>query len=316
MTDIVRVAPGLSDEQIQIIKDTIAREASDEELRTFIQVCNRLALDPFAKQIYLIRRWDSKLRRMIATPQVSIEGFRVVAERTRQYRGQTKPEWCGPDGVWRDVWLNREPPAAARVGVYREGNKRPVYRPALYRSFVQTFEDKQSGKRLPAGLWATMPEVMLLKCAEAQALRATFPNELGGVYTDAEMDQAWNPPAAEPGEHRELPRERPQKAPEPIQARVVPIRPGSGATEPSGATTGESGAVVELFGRKLRERSNADQLAEWLKEVTKEGYAKPMKRVLWGMCKHRCHELGVDPNVVAQKSKVENAQQKQEANHG
>lgn len=176
-----------SREQIDIIKNTIAKGCSDAELDVFAQTCKRLRLDPFARQIFLVKRWDSQANAMVAAPQVSIDGFRLVADRTREYRGQTAPQWCGRDGKWVDVWLSDQPPAAARVGVYREGFAEPLVRVARYDSYVQTTKDKQTGEMRPNAMWQRMPDVMLSKCCESLALRAAFPNELSGVYTSDEM---------------------------------------------------------------------------------------------------------------------------------
>jgi len=181
--------PGLSREQIQLLKDTICKGATDEELRLFVEVCKRKNLDPFSKQIHPVRRWDSTLRRETMTFQTGIDGFRLVAQRSGEYAGQTTPRWCGADGKWREIWLDKNPPAGAIVGVYRAGFKEAMFATATYSEFVQMTKEGA-----PNSMWRKMPANQLAKCAEALALRKAFPEELGGLYTAEEMGQADNPP--------------------------------------------------------------------------------------------------------------------------
>jgi phage recombination protein Bet len=168
------------------------------ELQVFLTYAQRTGLDPFARQIHMVKRkqrvegGDWKVRWSI---QTGIDGFRVIAARSGKYRGQTPAQWCGPDGLWVDVWLKAEYPAAARAGVIHADYDQPLYAVATWHQYAAL-----TSRGEPQGLWGRMPALMLHKCAEALALRRAFPHDLSGMYIAEEMDQQGRAEAAEPAE--------------------------------------------------------------------------------------------------------------------
>jgi phage recombination protein Bet len=170
----------LNNEQVALVKRMIAKDATPDELALFLGQCNRTGLDPFSKQIYAISRWSKADGRKVMAIQVSIDGARLIAERTGKYDNQEGPYWCGEDGQWVDVWLDKAPPRAAKVLVYKTGSSRATTGIAHWDEYADA----------TSPFWKTKPALMLAKCAESLALRKAFPQELSGLYTAEEMSQA------------------------------------------------------------------------------------------------------------------------------
>jgi phage recombination protein Bet len=160
--------------QLAALKQLGLAQATAADLEFFLHQAKRTGLDPFARQIYMINRGGKY------GIQTSIDGFRIIAQRSGNYGGQTGAEWCGEDGVWKDVWLASTPPSAARIGVYYKDSPHATYAVAKWDSYAISTNP----------IWRKMPDVMLAKCAESLALRKAFPNDMSGIYTDEEMAQA------------------------------------------------------------------------------------------------------------------------------
>jgi phage recombination protein Bet len=171
-----------TDEQIALIKSQVAPLATNDELRLFLHFAKRTGLDPLARQIYAIHRqqknakgeWVNKM-----TIQTSIDGFRVIAERSGDYAGQDEPVF---------TYDNNNNLLSCKITVYRfRGDVRyaAAVGVAFWAEYCQTTKDGN-----PMGLWAKMPHTMLAKVAESLALRKAYPQDLSGLYTSEEMSQA------------------------------------------------------------------------------------------------------------------------------
>lgn len=171
------VPAGFTPEQIDLIKRTVALGATDDELALFVHVSNKAGLDPFAKQIYAIKRWNADAGREVMTFQTGIDGFRLVASRTGAHAGTDDPVFDEKDGK----------PVKATVTVWKivGGQRVSFTASARWVEYVQTKKDGT-----PTSMWRKMPYTMLGKCAEALALRKAFPADLSGIYAHEEMTQA------------------------------------------------------------------------------------------------------------------------------
>jgi phage recombination protein Bet len=191
--------------QLDVIRHTVAKDCSPDEFNLFIAAAQRAGLDPFRRQISALvfnKKHPEKRRLAIIT---GIDGLRALAARSGRYR----PDEAEPQiSYLPDLKAATNPlgveKALARIFIRdADGSDwRPVAGVAYWDEFApiaeEWAEDPASGRRRPTGklvldpasAWARMGRVMIAKCAEAQALRKAFPEDLSGLYESSELDQA------------------------------------------------------------------------------------------------------------------------------
>lgn len=160
-----------NEEQMKIIKSTICKDCTDDEIILFGYICKRTQLDPFARQIYSVKRKD----RMVI--QTGIDGFRLIAERTNRYSpGREYSHEYDKNGklLKSTAYIKK---------MTADGSWHEVSASAYWSEYAQEYNGK------PSQFWAKMPHLMLGKCAESLALRKAFPADLSGIYTEDEMGQ-------------------------------------------------------------------------------------------------------------------------------
>lgn len=174
--------------QRELIMRTVAPGLNADEFALFLHVCHVRHLDPLQRQVHAVKRrtkdgdqWVEKM-----TIQTGIDGYRAIANRTGLYMPSDKEariESSSKDNsdLRVTMWVKKYHPLSASWHEFSAC--------AYYREFVQTYKD-QGGKHVPNSMWLKMPVNQLTKCAEALALRKGWPEELGQIYTDEEMQQA------------------------------------------------------------------------------------------------------------------------------
>lgn len=164
----------LDEDKIVLLKKTICKDATDNELELFIHACNRTGLDPFMKQIYAIKRGGQM------TIQTGIDGLRLIAERTGCYAPGRESTFTFENGQL----ISATSYVKKRIS---DGSWHEVAATAF-------FEEFNAGNNM----WKKFPRVMTAKCAESMALRKAFPADMSGLYSEEEMEQADKPTATTP----------------------------------------------------------------------------------------------------------------------
>src|SRR3990167_5112551 len=155
----------LTRNQLELIKRTVARGASDDELRLFVQVCKGANLNPFLRQVHLVPRWDSKLGQEVRAIQVGIDGFRAVAESSGVYAGNDDPIYDGDKTIEYSTKVNAKNtlivPEKATVTVYKllDGQRYGFTATARW-------DEYYPGEKI-GFQWHIRPYLMLGKCTEA-----------------------------------------------------------------------------------------------------------------------------------------------------
>lgn len=154
-------------------------QASPQELQTLLAIVKNRNLNPFTKEVYFIKYGNNP-----AQIVVSKDAFMKRAEQNQNYDGFESgviyEDEKGELKTKKGVILPRK---ATLIGgwceVYRKDRSRPVYR-----------EVELSAYNTHKNWWQKAPGQMIEKVAIVAAVRDAFSENVGGLYTADEMEQA------------------------------------------------------------------------------------------------------------------------------
>lgn len=154
-----------------------------------LSYCRARKLDPFKRVVHIVPIWNKELRRMVDTVWPGIGELRTTAFRTGEYAGRERTVF-GPDITKKIGSIEMTFPEWAQVTVHRmiKGTRVEFAGPQVY--WQETYANKKHDDDTPNDMWQNRPRGQIDKCAEAAALRAAFPEEIGGDYIPEEVQHS------------------------------------------------------------------------------------------------------------------------------
>jgi phage recombination protein Bet len=163
---------GWDSKLVDYIRQTVLPNVSDEELLFYFTMHKKLGLDPFMKNIWVIR-YGGKNQYV-----TSIKALRTLADRSGKFFPSSKKTEFVYDEKGNLVSATKFICKLTPNGVLAEGCST-----AMWDSFA-----KDASGKLKGSCWKSHPELMLEKCAEARCLRENFPGECGDLYIAEEFN--------------------------------------------------------------------------------------------------------------------------------
>lgn len=172
--------------QLDLIRRTVAKDCDPAEFDQFIHICRAVQLDPLRRQIYafVFGKNNPQYRRMSVV--TGIDGYRAIAERTKNYRPDDRAPRIEYDEAARHPGKNPHGIVRAEVTVYKHahGEWFPVVGEAHWDEYApikgEALDDKKEN-------WRKMARVMIAKCAEAQAIRRAWPDDFSSLEVEEEV---------------------------------------------------------------------------------------------------------------------------------
>lgn len=173
-------------EQVNTIRNTVAKGATQDELSMYLHLASTYGLDPFAKEI-----WFIKMDRNSPTIFTSRDGYLKIANNNPHFRGMVSDVRYEndhfqktPDGRVEHTYAAKD--RGAIVGgyalVFRDDRDVPMYCYAPFRDYCKNNQT-----------WRTYPHAMIQKVAEAMTLKRAF--SISGMVTREELDMEEPAPA-------------------------------------------------------------------------------------------------------------------------
>lgn len=186
--------------KIDLFRRTAGKHLRGVEIDEALEWCELYGANPFVKDIYFFV-FDAEKETRRVVPVLGIGLYRKIAARTGNYRPDEAPprfaydealrSAANPAGmVWCEVGVHIYSHGAWHIVVSRlKWDERAPVR--------EEWAETEQGRRRPTGRfaldptkqnWRTMPETMMAKCCEADAIRKAWPGETAGSYVAEEMD--------------------------------------------------------------------------------------------------------------------------------
>lgn len=240
--------------QMDLVKATVADNATTEEFQLLCHMAVRFNLDPLLRQIWLVK-YGKKPAQIFA----GRDGFLSFAHRSGQFNGMKtevervempiKVEKYGKDfdGNKKRMTVEREWQYKAVCTIYRKDAEHPFV--------VEVYEEEYT---TCANLWLEKPRTMLGKVSESQCLRKAF--DISGLYSPEEMPEyderditdevkrAQEDFERKKGIKKDDPPPAEQKREEAIPAEVTRLAQGSFShTEMQAAAQGQNGDADKIL---------------------------------------------------------------------